>query len=82
MNAQQLKEEISGFLNHADERFLRLVYSMVESERSETGFFNSANEEMIERTRKSLKSAEKGNTRSIHEFKKDIAAWKEDRATQ
>ncbi len=45
MNTHQLKEEILDFINHADERFLRLVYSMVESEKSETGFFNVTNDE-------------------------------------
>ncbi len=52
MNTHQLKEEIFEFINHADERFLRLVYSMVESERSETGFFNVTNDEMMERAKK------------------------------
>jgi hypothetical protein len=80
MNAQQLKEEINSFIDHADERFLRLVYSMVESERSEAGFFNSANDEMLDRARRSVKLVDDGKTRSILELKKDILSWKENRS--
>jgi len=79
MNTHQLKEEIVDFINHADERFIRLVYSMVESERSEAGFFNGTNNEMIERAKKSLKSVNEGMVRDISEFKKDIANWKTNR---
>lgn len=82
MNARQLKDEINDFLSYADERFLRLVYSMVESERSESGFFNADNAEMVERANKSLKSVDEGKTRSIQAFKKDISSWKESRTIQ
>jgi len=82
MNALQIKEEIHNFINHADERFLRLMYSMIESERSEKDFYNATNDEMMTRAKKSLKSVEEGKTRNIHEFKEDIASWKENRAIQ
>ena len=82
MNAKQIKEEIHNFINHADERFLRLVYSMVESEKTETDFFNTTTDEMMERAKKSLESVEGGKTRSIHEFKKDIESWKGNRSIQ
>ncbi len=81
MNARQIKEEITDFINQADERFLRLVYSMIESEKTENDFFNTSNEEMIKRAQKSLQSIKDGKTRSIHEFNKDIKSWKENRAT-
>jgi len=79
MDSLQMKEEIRNFIEQADDRFLRLVYSMIESERSEKGFFNTTDGEIMERAKKSLKSMEEGKTRSIHEFKKDIASWKENR---
>jgi len=80
MDAPEIKEEIHNFIDHADERFLRLVYSMIESERSEKGFFNATDDEMMARAEKSLKSVEECRTRGVHEFKKDIASWKENRA--
>lgn len=82
MNTQQIKEEIHSFINYADERFLRLVHSMVESERNETAFFNTNSNEMIERAEASLKSVETGDSRSIHDFKKDVESWKENRTIQ
>lgn len=82
MEANQIKREIYDYINHADERFLRLIYSMVESEKTENSFFNTTIEAMTERAIKSLKSVENGNTRSIHEFKKDVESWKENRAIQ
>jgi hypothetical protein len=82
MEANQIKKEINDYINHADERFLRLIYSMVESEKTEKGFFDTTIEAMTERAKKSLKSVENGNTRSIHEFKKDVESWKENRAIQ
>ncbi|MFW6351722.1 MAG: hypothetical protein ACOC2E_05000 [Bacteroidota bacterium] len=68
MDSQQIKEEIHNFINHADERFLRLVYSMIESERSEKDFYKTTDDEMMARAKKSLQSVEEGNTRSIHEL--------------
>lgn len=82
MDARQIKDEIHDFINHADERFLRLVYSMVESERTEKEFFNSSDDEMVERAEKSLQSIKNGRTRNIHEFKKEIESWKENRTIQ
>ncbi|MFW5890225.1 MAG: hypothetical protein ACOCTO_02400 [Marinilabiliaceae bacterium] len=82
MDARQIKEEIHNFIDHADERFLRLVYSMIESEKIEKDFFNISDDEMMARAEKSLKSVEEGRTRSVHEFKKDIATWKKNRAIQ
>jgi len=82
MNARQIKEEIHDFINHADERFLRLVYSMVKSEKSENAFFDTTDGEMVERAKKSLVSVENGKKRNIREFKKDIESWKENRSIQ
>lgn len=82
MDARQIKEEIHNFIDHADERFLRLVYSMIESEKNEKDFFNTTDDEMVARAEKSLQSIEEGRTRSVHEFKKDIASWKKNRAIQ
>ena len=82
MNTQQQKEEIYDFIDHADDKFIRLIYSMVESERSQAGFLNVSHDEMMERAKKSIKSVDEGMTRSIYEFKNDILTWKEKRAIQ
>lgn len=82
MNTVQIKQKIHDYIDHADERFLRLVFSMVESEEAENELFSAPNEEMIKRAKESLKSIEKGNTHNIHAFKKDIDSWKKNRSTQ
>jgi len=82
MEANQIKQEIHDFTNHADERFLRLVHSMIESEKTENSFFDTSIDAMTERAKQSLKSVESGKTRSINEFKKDVESWKEKRAIQ
>lgn len=82
MNTIQIKERIHDFIDHADERFLRLVYSMVESEDAESEFFSGSDDEMIKRAKKSMQSIDKGNTRNIHAFKKDVDTWKQQRSIQ
>lgn len=73
MDIRQIKEEINEYINHADERFIRLVYSMVEHEKTNKDFFCSSNDEMIERAKKSMQSINDGNTRNIHDFKNRIS---------
>jgi hypothetical protein len=82
MNTVLIKQKIHEFIDHADERFLRLVHSMVESEEVEKGLFSTSDDEMIERAKESLKSIESGNTRNIQAFKKDVDSWKQKRTTQ
>jgi hypothetical protein len=82
MNTVQIKQKILDYIDHADERFLRLVFSMVESEEIENELFSTPDDEMIKRAKKSLESVEKGNTRNIHAFKKDVDSWKKNRSTQ
>jgi hypothetical protein len=82
MNTVQIKQRIHEFIDEADERFLRLVYSMVESEDAESEFFAKSDNEMIKRAKISIESIDKGKTRSIHAFKKEIDSWKEQRSIQ
>ena len=77
VNTAQIKQSIHEYIDNADERFLRLVYSIVESEDAESSFFSVVDDEMVKRAKKSLQSIDKGNTRNVHAFKKDIDSWKE-----
>jgi len=82
MNTVQIKQRIHEFIDEADERFLRLVYSMVESEDTENEFFIRSDDEMVKRAKKSMESIDKGKTRSIHAFKKEVNSWKAQRSIQ
>ena len=82
MNTVTIRKKIHEYIDHADERFLRLVYSMVKSEegKTETDFFSTNTEGMITRAKTSLTSVEEGKTRNIRAFKKEIDAWKKNLA--
>jgi len=84
MNTNTIKKKIHEYVDQADERFLRLVYSMVKSEEgsSETDFFSTTTEEMVNRAKASLSSIEQGKTRNIREFKQEIDTWKKKLATR
>ena len=78
MGIPDIKKEIHDYIDHADDRFLRLVYSMVENEQIEAGvnLFADTTEDMIERAKASLSSVSEGRTRNIKAFKKEIDSWK------
>ncbi|MBN2215175.1 MAG: hypothetical protein JW723_13120 [Bacteroidales bacterium] len=77
MNTVAIRKKIHEYIDHADERSLRLVYSMVRSEegKTETDFYSTTTEEMITRANSSLKSVEERKTRNIRAFKKEIDEW-------
>lgn len=84
MGIPEIKKEIHDYIDHADDRFLRLVYSMVENEQIESGsdFFSSTSEDIVKRAEASLSSVEKGRTRNIKGFKKDVGSWKKQQHTR
>ena len=84
MNTNTIKKKIHDYIDQADERFLRLVYSMVESEEGSPGkdLFATTTEDMFNRAKASLSSVEQGKTRNIREFKQEIDTWKKKLATR
>jgi hypothetical protein len=82
MGISDIKKEIHDYIDHADDRFLRLIYSMVEHEQIEAGtnFFSNSADEMEKRNKASLKSITEGKTRKIKDFKKDVDSWKQHQA--
>ena len=84
MNTNTIRKKIHEYVDQADERFLRLVYSMVKSEEgsSEADLFDTTTEDMINRAKASLSSVEQGKTRNIREFKQEIDTWKKKLATR
>lgn len=76
MNTQLLRSAINDYLDQADEKFLRLVYGMIESERNDAFFSRATNEDMRSRAEKSLQKIAEGNVRSILDFQKEVTSWK------
>ncbi len=75
MNTQLLRSAINDYLDQADEKFLRLVYGMIESERNDAFFSRATNEGMRSRAEKSLQNIAEGNVRSILDFQKEVTSW-------
>lgn len=84
MGITDIRNEIHKYIDHADDRFLRLVYSMVENEQIEKGdhLFSNSTEDMIKRTNASMLSVTKGRTRNIKAFKKEVETWKKQQFTR
>ena len=78
MGTADIRKEIHDYIDHADDRFLRLVYSMVENEQIEAGInlFSTSTEDMKKRAKASLLSVAEGRTRNIKAFKKEVDTWK------
>lgn len=79
-----MRKEIHDYIDHADDRFLRLVYSMVENEQIEAGviLFSATPIDMVERAKDSLLSVAEHRTRNIKAFKKEVDTWKKQQSTQ
>ncbi len=84
MRTTDIRKEIHEYIDRADERFLRLVHSMMKSEKKETGsdFFSTTDEDMIKRAEASLSSIAEGKTTDIKAFKKAVDSWKKQQLTR
>lgn len=84
MRTTDIRKEIHEYIDRADERFLRLVYSMVETEKKEAGpdLFSATDEDMIKRAEASLSSITEGKTRDIKVFRKAVETWKKQQLTR
>lgn len=84
METADIRREIHNYIDKADDRFLRLVFSMVENEQIEAGtnLFSSSTEEMVKRAQASMSSVSEGRTRDIKAFKKEVDKWKKGQSIQ
>jgi len=84
MGTIDIRKEIHDYIDHADDRFLRLVYSMVENEQIEAGsnLFSATADDMKKRAKASLLSVAEGRTRNIKAFKKEVDTWKKQQSTR
>jgi hypothetical protein len=84
MGTVDMRKEIHDYIDHADDRFLRLVYSMVENEQIEAGnnLFSTTSDDMVKRTKASMLAVKEGRTRDIKAFKKEVDSWKKQPPTR
>lgn len=84
MNTQVAKKTLHELIDQIeDNELLSLYVKLLEREIrkvSSHDFFNTSESDLIVRAKASLKSIEKGKTRDIKDFKKDVEAWKKNRS--
>jgi polyhydroxyalkanoate synthesis regulator phasin len=84
MNAKVAKQTLHELIDRIeDDELLNLYVKLLERELRKTAsqdFFKTTESDLVTRAKASLKSVEEGKTRNIKEFKKDVEAWKKNRA--
>jgi 23S rRNA pseudoU1915 N3-methylase RlmH len=80
MKSSTVRKEIHEYVDHADERFLALVHSMVQAEKkSRSQSENLQKLEMIRRAEQSEKEITEGKTISAEQFNADFQQWKKEK---
>ncbi len=84
MKTQVVKQTIHKLVDQIeDNELLTLYLKLLEREIKKpepSPFFEKTDEHLVIRAKASLNSIEKGNTRNIKDFKKDVDTWKKNRA--
>ena len=84
MNTTVAKKTLHELIDRIeDDELLTLYVKLLEREIRKTAsqdFFKTTESDLVTRAKASLKSIEEGNARNIKEFKKDVEAWKKNRA--
>jgi len=86
MNTKVAKKTLHELIDRIeDNELLNLYVKLLEREirkPASQDFFKTTEADLITRAKASIKSVEEGKTRNIKEFKKDVEAWKKNRAMQ
>ncbi len=84
MNPKVAKKTLHELIDQIeDDELLTLYVKLLEREIEKTAsidFFNTTESNLVARARASLNSVKEGKTRNIKDFKKDVEAWKKNRA--
>jgi hypothetical protein len=84
MNTKVAKKTLHDLIDRIeDDEVLNLYVKLLEREIRKTAsqdFFKTTESDLLIRAKASLKSVEEGKNRNIKEFKKDVEAWKKNRA--
>ncbi len=78
MRIATVKKEIHEYIDQADQRFLTLVYSMVQAEKgNQESLDDKLRAEMITRAEASERDIAEGRTISAQDFKLKLEGWKQ-----
>ena len=80
MSVSAIKDEIYQYLIEADDRFVKIVYGMVQADKNDAVskklFLKYSSQDLIDRTLASEEDIKYGRTTKIEDFKKEIDTWK------
>jgi len=86
MNVQVAKKTLHELIDQIEDNELLTLYAKLLKREirkvASQDFFNTSQSDLISRAKASLRSVEEGKARNIKDFKKDVEAWKKDRAMQ
>lgn len=81
MNTVKLRDEISEYLQHADDRFLKLVHGMIKADQTSfpVGYKPDgtpiSKEELIARAERSEKNFKEGKVKTSKQLREEIKGW-------
>ena len=85
MDTTVVKQTLHQLIDQIEDKELLTIYlRLLERELRKTSdkdFFDTSDEDLVARAKASLRSIEKGRTRSIQDFKQDVETWKKNQAT-
>jgi len=85
MKTQVVKQTIHELVDQIEDNelltlYLKLLEREIKKPISDSTFFATTDEDLVARAHASMNSIEKGDTRNIKDFKKDVDTWKKNRA--
>ncbi len=81
MNTVKLRDEISEYLQHADDRFLKLIHGMIKADQTSVpvGYKPDGTpitkEEMIARAERSEKDIKEGRVKTSKQVREEMKNW-------
>jgi len=81
MNTIRIRDEISEYLQHADDRFLKLIHGMIKADQtiSPVGYNPDGTpitkEELIARAERSEKDIREGRVKSLKHVREEMKNW-------
>lgn len=80
MNALKIKDEISHYLDKADDRFLQLVHGMIKADQTSVVGYNAngseiTKDDLIVRAEQSEQDIKEGRVQSLKQLQKEIQNW-------
>jgi len=71
---KELRQEVKKYIDHADEKVVKMVYAMLETD-AETGWWDEMPDEIKAELEESITQANNGQTTTHEQVKKKYPQW-------